>query len=291
MSNDLEMPTEMIPTPSESSRPKDDPFYLGWRYIKELDKDGKEDIKQVPLNPDDLLHPEEDDFLVTNYAHIINFNYLFGVFKERVRGRPGEIAFGDMRIDWQIDDDSVFGPDISVFRNLNAPWDPHRGTFPVKSMGAETVVVIEITSPSTEKNDRGVKVKEYQRIGIPLYIIVDYEEDAGELVVVVYGYRMTPAGYSRIPADPKGIWIEHLRLWVRSGGEKVICVDEWGNEIPERPELTEQRDRFLKERDEARQLTEREKQRAEQEKLRAEESARKVAELEAELRRLRGEAN
>jgi hypothetical protein len=143
-----------------------------------------------------------------------------------------------------------------------------------------------------------VKVKEYQRMGIPLYIIVDYEEDAGEWVVVVYGYRMTPSGYTRIHADPKGIWIEHLRLWVRSGGEKVVCVDERGNEIPERAELTDQRDQFLKERDEARHLTEQEKQRAElemqraeQEKQRAEVSARKVMELEAEIRRLRGDTN
>jgi colicin import membrane protein len=285
------MATETVARPESKSPLDDDPFYYGWRMVRKFDQDGKEDWVRVALTEWDILHPEEDDFVVHTTAHFRDCRYLFDAFEDILRNRPGAIVFYDMRIDWQLDEYSVFGPDIAVFENLNSPWQPERGTFPVKSMGAQAVVAVEVISPNTEKTDKDRKVLEYYRVGIPLYVIVDREEEEGQSTVIVYGYRHTPKGYVRIPDDPRGIWVEYLRIWIRSGGDKVVCFDEHGNRVPERPEIIEQRDAFHKERDKEKQRAEQEKQRAEQEKQRADENARKVAELEAELRRLRGESN
>ncbi len=59
-------------TVTESPRPQtptDDPYCLGWRYVRRRLADGSEVPGQVPLTPEDVLHPEEDDFLVQTDAH------------------------------------------------------------------------------------------------------------------------------------------------------------------------------------------------------------------------------
>jgi colicin import membrane protein len=278
------MSTETIPTPISTTPPSDDPFHYGWRMVRVRDQDGNELLERVGLSAWDVLHPEEEDFVVQTPAHTIDCVYLFDVFRDIVRDQPGMLVFCDMRINWQLNENSVFGPDISVFENVHDPIEPQLGTFPVRTMGASSVVVVEVISPTTELIDKEAKVREYRRVGVPLYVIVDHEEVAGQSVVNVYGYRMTTGGYERIPDVTNGIWIERLRVWIRSIGDRVGCFDEWGKRIPERAELREQRDALQKERNE-------EKQRAEQEKQRADENARKLSELEAELRRLRNSSN
>ena len=39
-----------------------DPFRLGWRYVHNERPDGSVETVEVPLKPEDLLHPEEGDF-------------------------------------------------------------------------------------------------------------------------------------------------------------------------------------------------------------------------------------
>ena len=50
------------PVPSGSD--KDDPFRYGWRYVRRVQPDGTTVIDQIPLTFEDLLYPEEDDFVV-----------------------------------------------------------------------------------------------------------------------------------------------------------------------------------------------------------------------------------
>ena len=112
------------------------------------------------------------------------------------------------------------------------------------------------------------KVEDYFKAGVPLYIIADRREtNDGNAFIRLLGYRTTPEGYVRIPDDPKGIWIEELKVWLQADGDLVLCADEHGNPIPD---LREQR---------------------ELETQRADAAEQKLKDLEAELKRLRGDTN
>ncbi len=53
-----------------------DPFFYGWRYIHVQRADGTEDIDQVPLTLEDVLHPEEGDHIVNSTEHADDVIYL-----------------------------------------------------------------------------------------------------------------------------------------------------------------------------------------------------------------------
>jgi colicin import membrane protein len=285
------MATETIAKPNKTLPPGEDPFRLGWRYVPKQGVDGTKTWEQVGLTEWDVLHPMEEDFIAQNDAHSRDCFYLKGVFEQLVSQRTDTISFCDMRIDWQLGEESVFGPDICVFDEVDTsiPWPPLKGTSRVKEMRARSVVMIEVTSPTTRDKDVGVKIGLYEKVGVPLYIIVDQGEDLEQIQLTVYGYRMTSTGYERIPNNPNGVWIEALRVWIRAEEDRVVCVDEQGHRIPDRLELVDDRDKQKQRAEKAEQRAQSAEQMAEMEKQRAEESACKIAELEAELRRLRGE--
>jgi colicin import membrane protein len=164
-----------------------------------------------------------------------------------------------------------------------------RGTFPVKENGANPLVIVEVTSPSTRYVDLDEKVEDYHKAGVPLYIIADRREtNDGSAFIRLLAYRTTPEGYVRVPDDPKGVWIEALKVWVQAEGDLVVCADEHGNRIPD---LRTQRDTAEKEREAertARATAEKERDAEQAARLAAEQ---KLKELYGEFKRLRGDTN
>jgi hypothetical protein len=85
----------------------------------------------------------------------------------------------------------------------------------------------------------------YQKVGVPLYIIVDYwtkegkeGEEKGDVHLVVY--RATPEGYVRVLIEgEERYWIEPLKIWLVGGGKKLVCLDEQEQPIPAFLEITE----------------------------------------------------
>ena len=53
----------------------DDPFRYGWRYVRRTQPDGTTVIDEIPLTRDDLLYPEEGDFVVQEPWHTQDFTY------------------------------------------------------------------------------------------------------------------------------------------------------------------------------------------------------------------------
>lgn len=257
-------PRSRIDTPP----PAGDPYFYGWRMVPRWHENGGQTWEKVPLTEWDVLHPEEDDFIVTPAAHDRDIHYVKDAFEEQFAGRAGMRVLCDHRVDWEIPGLGAHGPDVVVFGNLNGPWNEKRATFAVKEMGAKPLVVVEVTSPSTRYIDMDDKVVDYYRAGVPLYVICDRRDAAdGRGYINMFGYRATPEGYVRVPQDPNGVWVEAVRLWIRGDGDRVVCVDEQGKRIPD---LREQRDA---------------------EKQRADTAEQKLRELEAELKRLRETKN
>src|SRR5436305_2032682 len=120
--------SSITPRHSGAATPESDPFFYGWRYVTRRNPDGSESRVQVPLTEEDVLHPQEDDFIMQNTAHTRDIYYLFGALQQRITARPGAYAFCDCRIAWNPAGTYAHGPDIAVFLSGVDPGRDY-GTF------------------------------------------------------------------------------------------------------------------------------------------------------------------
>lgn len=295
-------PTPAITVPPYGPRSRD-PWFYGWRYVTRTAPDGTTSSEQVPLTAADVLHPQEDDFIVTNEAHDRTCNYLKAVFRWRLRDRRGALVLKDHRIDWQAADLEPHGPDVTVLYD-SPPWNVHRGTYRVRDAGATPALVVEVTSESTRNNDLDDKVTHYWRVGIPQYVIVDSQEEDTGWQVSFLVYRPGPDGPVRqVLPEPNRVWLPAVELWLAAEGDLVVCLLPDGtpvNDFPEvmaellavlaeRDALEAERDALAVERDGVAAERDAERQRADTVAAERDDMLRRNQELEAELRRLRGD--
>src|SRR5947209_3057969 len=79
-----------------------DPWCYGWRYINEAQADGTVVSRQVPLTAEDVLHPQEDDFIVTHSLHVLYIMLLLQAIRQQLANRPDYVCLCDHRIDWGV---------------------------------------------------------------------------------------------------------------------------------------------------------------------------------------------
>jgi Putative restriction endonuclease len=252
-----------------------DPFRYGWRYVSVKQADGRVEVEQVPLTLEDLLFPEEGDQTVQFPSHVNDCFYLKAVFETRLAGDLEAVVLADCRVNYNIPGVRPLGPDISVF--LGVPRDFDRGTLGLAEDAATPVLVVEVTSPDTRKNDFGIKKDFYHRAGVPLYVIVDARPGPKGRRVKLHGFQHSPEGYTPLPLDEEGrLWVEPLTLWLTIADGRVVCIDgETSDPIGGYGEQVQAR-------------IDAEARSADAE-ARNRELEAQVQELHAELRRLRGE--
>jgi colicin import membrane protein len=261
----------------------DDPFRYGWRYVHVTRPDGTRGTEQVPLSLEDTLHPEEGDFIVDNMAHHEDASYLYYVFQAHFASRPDVITVSDCRVDWQRGGVRPHGPDLAVIAGIPADLDRASGTIHIRDLGAQPLLVIEITSPDRPDNDLVIKVDHYYRAGVPFYAVVDGRIDGNERHITLLGYKPGSRAYEPVATDERGwLWLETVKLWLAPEEGQVRCYDATGNRF-------EPYARTFTEHQQAEKRAEAEKMRADAEKARAEALEQKNRELEAELRRLHGD--
>lgn len=212
--------------------PLEDPFRYGWRYVKEKLSDGRVEIRQVPLTKEDVLHPQEEDFIVNNEWHHAILEYLWQALKSRSPDRMKMLVLMDVRVDWEVPQGWAHGPDIGVFFDLQKPHPRGKGTLYVKRTGARVGMVIEATSPDTEDNDFEKKMYEYFVIGIPLYVIIEMPKgEVGPLRL--HAYKRGATRYEPLTPDEKGrIWLDTVQLWIGIDGHDVYLEDAAGKRLP-----------------------------------------------------------
>jgi colicin import membrane protein len=254
----------------------------GWRYETRMRRDGTEEYVQVPLTVEDLLHPQESDCIPENTVHSHERDYLYDVLQARVVNRPTIRICTDCIIDWGVPGLKNHSPDISAFENVR---DRERkwGTFPVAREGARPLLNIEIVSPddrdpSRRNNDVVTKMEHYHRVGVPLYIIVDQEEEDGPRRLL--GYRDTPDGYvPLIPDDQGRLLLEPFGVLIGLRDDRIVCYDAaTKEEILGYPQLNQ----AMQTEAEARRLAE--------EQAAAERSRAQIAEQQVAAERARAEA-
>jgi hypothetical protein len=280
------------PAPVTPGSPED-PYRLGWRMVRQVGPDGEEAWVQVPLTQEDVLHPQEEDFIVQNPLHNRDCRYLEGALRGGAAHLPGALVLHDERTDFEVAGVRPLGPDFGVYSGVAG--EVTQGTFLVASRGARPELVVEVTSPSTRINDFGEKVGLYFQAGVPLYVIVDHHEDEGAVGLV--GHQATPEGYVPMRPDGRGrLWLAPVRLWLAVEGGRAVCYDEHGKRIPDPDDsLQETREARAEAAEEARARRQAEadkeeearaRQRLEAEKAKAEADS---ADLAARMQRLEAE--
>lgn len=265
MTLDLEMAAP-APVPTQQN-----PFALGWRLI-----DNGTGSWRRPLTETDLLYPKEGDFVVNNAAHHDDRCHLMEVFRDRIRGKSGVRVFGDHLIDFGVEGLPNLGPDVIVLNGEPREWNPYIAVFPVKDMGARPLFVVELTSPTTRKKDLTDKLDLYYRAGVPVYVIVDLVYGGGKSPAGIVAYQAGPTAYELLAPEQNGwVWLEVVEVYLAAENGCVVCYDR-----------DQQRIGSYQDAIRARTTMREEYQKAIAERQAAE---AKLKELEAELKRLRGD--
>jgi Uma2 family endonuclease len=224
-----------------------DPFRFGWRWQRLPSLNGKPgQYRQVPLTPDDLLHPREGDEIPENTIQERDRTYLANALRLRLRDRPRIRVLSDCLVAWGVPGLKNHSPDISVFAKVRDPaWEG--GLFRVKEHGARPVLVIEVVSPDAADprvryNDVVTKVDHYYRAGVPLYAIIDQTEE-GVLPRKLLGYRRGRGRYVPVQLDEQGrLPLKPVGLLLGLRADRAVCFDaQTGEEIPDLAGMAEAR--------------------------------------------------
>ena len=232
-----------VPEPITASNPvpgsPEDPFRLGWRYVPRTLDDGSVEYEQIPLQPIDLLFPEEGDFAVQNEQHIEDCLYLLGALKIKLAAIPGGIVLSDHRVKFDVPDLKALGPDVAVFFDTDRTRKP--ATLNVADTGARPILMVEVTSPDTSVNDLGIKREYYHQAGSAYYVVIEpkIRQDV-RVSVRLLGFRHGPDDFEPIPLDDQGrLWIEPLDLWLWINADLQVRIinGATGRVIENMPEL------------------------------------------------------
>jgi Uma2 family endonuclease len=222
---------------------KPDPFRFGWRYVQQIGPQGAKVSVQVPLTPEDVLHPKKGDHILENTQQERDRRYLADVLKWRLAGHPRALVLSDCLVDWGIRGLRNHSPDISVFDGVS-DLQRDRGIFVVAAEGARPVLAIEIVSPDAHDrqardNDVVIKVREYYRARMPLYVLVDQERVGGPRRIV--GYRRGTRKFVPLPLDEQGrLLLEPVHLLMGLREQRVVCWDaDTGEEIPDYSQMAQ----------------------------------------------------
>jgi len=217
--------------PTRKPPAEPNPFRFGWRYVQITRPDGTEEIDQVPLTLEDVLHPEVGDIIVESDPHDSDRGYLKAVSKTRLAHEPASVVLSDCQVDFNIRGVKPLCPDLALFFGVRRQiaWS----SFNVAAEGARPVLVVEVTSPETRSNDIGIKVDYYRRGRVPWYVIADVTIEQGQQRrIELIQYHRVGRRYERVAPDDKGrVWLKPLNLWLgqardaRGGFMRLACYD------------------------------------------------------------------
>jgi len=242
------------------------------RWVK--GPDGEMELLELSLTPELFLDPELDDKMVQGEWHDLTGVEISVLLRNHFRLQPDVRVFHDLK--------HLLGPglpapapDVSVVRGIHDP-EP-LDSLDLAKEGVRPSLVIEVVSPLSARvrqTDLDRKVKLYQRVGIPEYLIADATRRRPGRRFTLLGYRLDAAGnYRSIEPDSQGRFLsETIGIWfqVSPDGQRIFLFEyPSGRRLLS---LTEEEERANREA-EARRAAEME-----------------VARLRAELERLRGGA-
>jgi Uma2 family endonuclease len=269
--------------------------------------DGTEDLEQIPLTLEDVLHPLEGDHIVQSDAHNNDRAYLQGVFKARLQHDTTAVVLADCGVNFNLPKIKPICPDIAVFFGVNRQitWN----ILNVAAENARPALIIEVTSKSTRSNDLGKKFDYYHRAKVPVYVIADAVGLGPKRRIKLLAFQYERKAYKPVELAADGrIYLEAVRVWLGVTRDletrilRLACYEpgsdlELGDYVATRRELLAARmlvesegrraDEERRRADEERRRADEERRRADEERHRADNALARIRELEAELKQAR----
>ncbi len=151
--------------PDVETRMQEDPFFYGYRWVGD---------EQVPLTEEDLLDPQEGDYVSEHTSHQWVVRKICEILEELffARRRIDVLVSGNLKMLWRNPRIKKVDPDVVVIPGVADPRRD-RKSFDEKQEGAHPVFVIEVTSEATVRTDVGKKPGIYQRAEVAEYFLVD----------------------------------------------------------------------------------------------------------------------
>ncbi|MEZ4727905.1 MAG: Uma2 family endonuclease [Caldilineaceae bacterium] len=203
--------TQTLPTAQISKQTEPD-WSLGWRYERVRTADGKEELVQIPLTPDEALHPEEGYVIPVRPYHERITTDLSVMLHAHYHHHPTITVFCDLVFKWDHPEIRSFAPDVALVPNVREPT-ADRGEFVVADEGTRPLLVIEVVSPNSRVGDRVTKVRDYPQVGVQEYIYIDHWKRRGQTIWEIAGFRLAGDRYLPIVPDEDGaIYSETLNL-------------------------------------------------------------------------------
>ncbi|HKV13048.1 MAG TPA: Uma2 family endonuclease [Thermoanaerobaculia bacterium] len=198
--------------------PADDPYPYGWGLRRVRLPDGRVEVREVPLTPEDFLDPQPGDQLTQNYWHGVYVARLFNLIYERYESSPDVLVSMDFKMLWGIPDLSDPAPDVAVIQGVHDKMADRR-SFSVQDEGARPCLVVEVVSddPALRSKDHKEKIAIYERAGVQEYLILDPPLVTGDGRFRMTAYRLGAGGrYRRIQPDDQGGFLSRTTgLWFR----------------------------------------------------------------------------
>lgn len=232
-------------TASRVRREQPDPFRFGWRYVRKPGANGTSELERVPLTPEDVLHPKWGDQIPEPTYQERARRYIASVLNYWLAYRPHLLVLSDCLVGWGVKGLRDHSPDISVFDGVK-DRNRNRKRLSVRRERAWPLMTLEVVSvdPYDRKlrdNDVVVKVKEYFRAGVPLYVIIDQDElDTPHRLL---GYQRGSRKYEAMPLDDQGrLRLESVGLLLGLRDDFPVFFDiATGNAIDDYPEMAQAR--------------------------------------------------
>jgi Uma2 family endonuclease len=197
------------------------------RYVER--PDGRMELVELPLTPELFLNPELEDTMVQGRTHGLVRAYFTEMLQRRFQPQTDVMVLEDVK--HFLAPGLGPAPDISVIRGARLP-DLVEESFSAAQQGVVPCLVIEVVSPKDariRRTDEVDKVKLYERVGIPEYLLVDLPRRATRHRFQLKGYRLdADRRYRPIEPDAQGRLLSvttGLRFGVSTPGDWLEIYD------------------------------------------------------------------
>lgn len=173
------------------------------RYVER--PDGRMELRETPLTPEDFLDPQVGDTMVQGRQHNLAVLFLFELLARWFQDRTDVLVLSDLK--HLMAPRRGPAPDVSVLMDLAEDFDRDIESYDVRT-GIAPSLIIEVVSPSDRrirKVDEVDKVDLYERIGVREYLLHDLPRKRNGWKAGWQGYRLGMSGrYVRIEPDGQG---------------------------------------------------------------------------------------
>lgn len=197
--------------PPRSPTPDPD-LSFGWKEGMVEHPNGQREWVQIPLTPEEILHPEEGYVMPESTEHARIIQHINEMLQTRYAKTPGMAVYSDLIIQWDKPELKQHYPDVMVIPDVQ-DRDKKRSRFHVDKEGTRPLLIIEVVSPGSKAADRVKKVDHYARAGVQEYVYIDPWEQEEEVFWELAGFRLEGDRYlPMLPDEDRSLYCETLGL-------------------------------------------------------------------------------